>query len=200
MDRLSGNRDSRKQDLSGGRQSGGLASTVVKDSLGDELSDAVFAAEERVRIADCQRRTRDRLDELADRSRSTLMIRSAPVARNRVWGSAPWDAAVASGAVAHMSHEERNDYARLFSFIRLFHDLNLRQQELWATIGAYRRERPLTETSRERFVEAVSQLRSLTGTMNQAAEQFVAAARPLGIRLSPQTAAELRQPLQCPVP
>ena len=173
---------------------------IVKDSLDDELADALFAAQERVKIADCQRRTLDRLDELADRSRGTLMIRSAPVARNRVWGSAAWDAAVASGAVAHMSHDERNAYARLFSFIRLFRDLNLRQQELWATITAYRRERPLTETSRERFIEAVSQLRSLTGTMNQAADQFVAAASPLGITLSPHAAAELREPLQCPLP
>lgn len=173
---------------------------IVKDSLDDELSDALFAAEERVKIADCQRRTLDRLDQLADQSRGTLVIRSTPVARNRVWGSAAWDAAVASGAVAHMSHDERNAYARLFSFIRLFRDLNLRQQELWATIGAYRRERPLTETSRERFVEAVSQLRSLTGTMNQAAEQFAAAAKPLGITLSPEATAELRQPLQCPLP
>src|SRR3954454_22098260 len=174
--------------------------SIVEDSLNDELADSVFAAQERIKIADCQRQTLDALDDLADKSRGTLVIRNTPVSRNRVWGSASWDAAVASGAIAHMPHDTRNAYSVLFSFVRLFRDLNIRQQELWATIGAYRRPRPLTETSRERFVEAVAQLRSLTGTMNLAAQQFVDAAKPLHIALDPKDAAALRQPLQCPMP
>jgi hypothetical protein len=173
---------------------------IVQDSLNDELADALFAAEERVKIADCQRRTLDRLDQLADESHGTLVLRSAPVTRNRVWGSAAWDAAVASGTIAHMVHDDRNRYANLFSYVRLFRDMNLRQEELWATISAYRRPRPLTETSRERFVEAVSQLRALTGTMNAGARQFVQAAKPLHIQLTPDAIAALRQPLQCPMP
>ena len=173
---------------------------IVRDSLDDELSFALFAAEERVQIADCQRRTLDRLDEIADTSRGTLVVRNAPVTRNRVWGSAAWDAAVASGAIAHMAHDERNTYAVLFSFVRMFRELNLRQEELWATVSAYRHPRPLTETSRERFIEAVSQLRSLTGTMNLAARQFVEQAKPLQIQLSPEESRQLRQPLQCPMP
>ena len=173
---------------------------IVQDSLDDELSGTLFAAMERVKIADCQRRTLDRLDQLADESRGTLVIRHAPVTRNRVWGSAAWDAAVASGAIAHMDHDQRNAYANLFSFVRLFRELNLRQEELWATISAYRRPRPLTETSRERFIEAVAQLRALTGTMNHGAQQFVDAAKPLNIQLTPDGAAELRKPLQCPMP
>jgi hypothetical protein len=173
---------------------------VVQDSLNDELSDTLFAAMERVKIADCQRRTLDRLDQIADESRGTLVLRSEPVTRNRVWGTAAWDAAVASGAIAHMAHDDRNTYASLFSAVRLFRDMNLRQEELWATISAYRRPRPLTETSRERFVEAVAQLRALTGTMNRGAQQFVDAAKPLHIQLTPEAAAELRKPLQCPMP
>jgi len=173
---------------------------IVQDSLDDELSDALFSAMERVKIADCQRRTLDRLDQLADESRGTLVLRNTPVTRNRVWGSAAWDAAVASGAIAHMSHDVRNTYANLFSFVRVFREMNLRQEELWATISAYRRPRPLTETSRERFVEAVSQLRALTGTMNHGAQQFVEAAKPLHIQLTAEDAAELRKPLQCPMP
>lgn len=173
---------------------------IVQDSLDDELSDALFGAMERVKIADCQRHTLDRLDDLADESRGTLVIRNDPVTRNRVWGSAAWDAAVASGAIAHMDHDERNTYAALFSFVRLFHELNIRQEELWARIAAYRRPRALTDDSRDRFVETVSQLRALTGTMNHAAQQFVGAAKPLNIRLSPEDAATLRRPLQCPMP
>jgi hypothetical protein len=173
---------------------------IVKDSLDDELSDAVFAARERVKIANCQRRTLDRLDELADQSRGTLLHRASPVSRNRVWGSAAWEAAVASGAVAHMSHDERNRYAMLFSFVQMFRELNLRQQELWARIEAYRRPRAMTPEARDRFVETVSELRSLTSTMNLAARQFLAQAEPLGIRLSREDAATLDAPLQCPMP
>ncbi|HEY6048900.1 MAG TPA: hypothetical protein VIV07_07640 [Sphingomicrobium sp.] len=173
---------------------------IVEDSLDDELSDSLFAAQERIKITDCQRKTLDALDDLADKSRGTLVIRNTPVSRNRVWGSAAWDAAVASGAIAHMPHDTRNAYSELFSFVRLFRELNLRQQELWASINAYRRPRPFTETSRDRFVETVAQLRSLTSTMNLGAQQFVAAAKPLHIQLAPGDAAELRQPLPCPMP
>jgi hypothetical protein len=173
---------------------------IVRDSLDDELSADLFAAEERVKIAECQRRTLDRLDELGATSRGTLVIRNAPVTRNRVWGSASWDAASASGAIAHMEHDERNTYAVLFSFVRLFRDLNFRQEELWATIDAFRRPRPLTDTARERFVETVSQLRALTGTMNLGARQFAEQAKALHIQLSPEDARQLQQPLQCPMP
>jgi hypothetical protein len=173
---------------------------VVEDSVDDELADALFSAMERVKITDCQRRTLDRLDQLADESRGTLVIRNAPLRRVRLWGSAAWDAAVASGTIAHMDHDKRNTYAALFSFLHLFRDLNMRQEELWAKIDAYRRPRVLTDESRNRFVEGISQLRALTGTMNLAAQQFIERARPLQLELSPEDAAELRKPLQCPLP
>jgi hypothetical protein len=174
--------------------------SIVEDSLNDELAGSLFAAEERIKIADCQQRTLDALDNLADKSHGTLLIRNKPVSRNRVWASAAWDAAVASGAIAHMPHDTRNNYSVLFSFVHLFQNLNLRQQELWASVNAYRRERTFSETSHDRFVETVAQLRSLTGTMNAAAQQFVEHAKPLNIQMDPNDAATLREPLQCPMP
>jgi hypothetical protein len=173
---------------------------IVEDSLNDELSDSLFAAEERIKITECQRQTLDALDDLADKSHGTLVIQNTPVSRNRVWGSAAWEAAVASGSIAHMPHNTRNTYAQLFSFVRVFRDMNLRQQELWATINAYRRQRPFTDTSRDRFVETVSQLRSLTHSMNLGAQQFVEAAKPLNIQLDPRDAETLRAPRDCPMP
>jgi hypothetical protein len=174
--------------------------SVVQDSVDDELADALFSALERIKIADCQKRTLDRLDQIADESRGTLVIRNAPVRRMRLWGSAAWEAAVASGAIAHMQHDTRNTYANLFSFLRLFRDLNLRQEELWARIDAYQHPRELTNESRNRFVEGISQLRALTGTMNLAAQQFIKQAKPLHLQLSPENASELRRPMQCPLP
>src|SRR3954451_6052691 len=70
---------------------------IVTDSLDDELSDTVFAARERIKIADCQRQFLDRLDEVAETSRGSLVVRASPVTRNRLWDSAAWEAAVASG-------------------------------------------------------------------------------------------------------
>jgi hypothetical protein len=173
---------------------------IVEDSLDDELAGSLFAAQERIKIAQCQQQTLDALDDLADKSKGTLLLRNKPVSRNRVWASAAWDAAVASGAIAHMPHDTRNDYSELFSFVHLFQALNLRQQELWASVNAYRRPRPFTDTSRDRFVETVAQLRALTGTMNLAAQQFVDRAKPLNIKLDPNDAATLREPLTCPMP
>jgi hypothetical protein len=173
---------------------------VVQDSVNDELADALFSAMERVKIADCQKRTLDRLDQIANDSHGTLVIRNAPVRRIRLWGSAAWDAAIASGAIAHMDHDKRNTYANLFSFLHLFRDLNIRQEELWARIDAYQHPRPLTDESRDRFVETISQLRALTGTMNLAAQQFIEQAKPLQLQLSRDNAADLRKPLQCPLP
>jgi len=174
--------------------------SIVEDSLNDELAGSLFAAQERIKITQCQRQTLDALDDLADKSHGTLVLRNKPVSRNRVWASAAWDAAVASGAIAHMPHDTRNTYSELFSFVHLFQALNLRQQELWASIDAYRRPRAFTDTSRDRFVENVAQLRALTGTMNLAAQQFVDIAKPLNIPLDPNDAATLREPLQCPMP
>ena len=174
--------------------------SIVEDSVDDELADALFSAMERVKIADCQKRTLDRLDQLADESHGTLVIRNPPLRRMRLWGSAAWDAAVASGAIAHMRHDKRNTYANLFSFLHLFRDLNLRQEELWARIDTYQHPRALTDESRDRFAESISQLRALTGTMNIAAQQFVEQAKPLHLQLNPENAAELRKPLQCPMP
>ena len=173
---------------------------IVQDSLDDELSDSLFNALERVKITECQRRTLDRLDQIADESNGTLVLRNEPVTRNRVWGTSAWDAAVASGAIAHMDHDTRNIYAELFSFVRLFRDFNIRQEELWARIDAYRRPRALTADSRDRFVETVSELRALTSTMNRGAQQFVQTAEPLNLQLSAKNSAILRQPLQCPMP
>ena len=173
---------------------------IVQDSLDDELSEAVFAARERIQIADCQRRTLDRLDQIADESRGTLGLRHTPVSRNRIWPSAAWEAAVASGAVAHMAHDDRNAYANLFSFMPLFRELNIRQQEQWARINAYRNPRAYGDEGRARFIEAIAELRSLTGTMNLAAAQFLEAAKPLKIELSEKDAATLAAPLQCEMP
>lgn len=169
---------------------------VVQDSLDDELADSLFASLERIKFADCQMRALDTLDAIAHQPGSGP-VGDLPTSPMRLWGSAAWEAAVASGIVEEMEHDERHAYAVLFSVVRTMKDWNTRERELWAIVRTYGRRPPATDDSRHRLAEAVSQLRSLNGVMTLAARQFVATAKPLKLKLAPADVAELREPLRC---
>lgn len=170
---------------------------VVQESLNDELADSLFAALERIRFADCQKQALDRLDAMAHQPGGAT-VSELPASPVRLWGSAAWDAAVASGIVEEMGHDQRHAYAVLFSLVRTMKEWNSRERELWAIAGAYARTPPASPEARHRLGEAVSQLRSLNGIMTLAARQFIDTARPLGLELSAVDSAELRAPLRCP--
>ena len=169
---------------------------VVQESLNDELADSQYAALERIKHADCQAQTVERLDTFAHGAGGEA-IGEIPAAPVRLWGSAAWDAAVASGIVEEMEHDERRAYAQLFSVVRTMKEWNTRERELWAVVRAYSRTPPSTAEARHRLAEAVSQLRSLTSLMALAAKQFVDVARPLKLQLPPADLAELREPVRC---
>lgn len=169
---------------------------VVQESLNDELADSQYAALERIKHADCQAQIVERLDSLAH-GPGGGPIGDIPAAPVRLWGSAAWDAAIASGIVEEMEHDERHAYAVLFSVVRTMKEWNNRERELWAIVRSYARTPPANPEARHRFAEAVSQLRSLTSIMALAARQFVDTARPLKLELSPADAAELREPVRC---
>jgi len=170
---------------------------VVQDSLNDELDDSLFAALERIKLADCSTRTLDRIEAFAHGSGGEAGMGDIPAMPMRLWGSAAWDAAVASGIVEEMEHDERRAYALLFSFVRTMKEWNTRERELWAVIRAYGRSAPATADARHRLAEAASQLRSLDSEMNAAARQFVETSKPLGLKLPAADAAELREPVTC---
>ncbi len=171
---------------------------VVQESLDEELADSLFAARERLKLADCQQTILDRLDSAAHSSGGAAQLGEVPATPVRLWGSAAWDAAVASGIVEEMEHDERHDYATLFSIVRTLHEWNTRERELWAIVRAYGRTPPATADARHRLAEAVSQLRSLTGTATLASRQFVEIAGQLDLKLAPADLAELREPVRCP--
>jgi hypothetical protein len=170
---------------------------VVQQSLDEELDDSLFASLERIKYVDCQMRALGRLEAMA-RESGGQPVGGVPASPIRLWGSAAWEAAVASGIIEEMPHDERQAYAQLFSVVRTMKDWNTRERELWAIIRAYERRAPATDDSRYRFAEAVSQLRSLNGVMTLAARQFVDTAKPLNLRLLPADVAELREPVNCP--
>lgn len=169
---------------------------VVQESLNDELADSLFASLERIKYADCQAQVVERLDSLAH-GPGGEPVGDLPAAPVRLWGSAAWDAAVASGIVEEMEHDERHAYAVLFSIVRTMKDWNTRERELWAIVRSYARTPPASPEARHRLAEAVSQLRSLTSVMALASRQFVDTAKPLKLELSPADSAELREPVRC---
>ena len=171
---------------------------VVQESLNDELADSLFASLERIRHAPCEERALARLDAVAHQSGSGV-IGELPTPPVRLWGSAAWDAAVASGIVEEMPHDERHAYSVLFNLVRTMKEWNGRERELWAVVRAYGRTAPATPDARHRLAEAVSQLRSLTGTMTEASRQFVGTARHLNLQLTTADLAELREPVSCAV-
>jgi hypothetical protein len=171
---------------------------VVEDSLNDELSDSLFASLETIRAADCNARVLDRVDGIVHGT-GDLAVGDIPGSPVRLWGSAAWDAAVASGIVEEMEHDQRHAYAQLFSVVRALREWNTREREQWAIVKAYRQSRPATADARHRLAEAVSQLRSLNGIMTVASKQFVEIAKPLELKLTAADSAELREPARCPV-
>ena len=170
---------------------------AVQDSLNDELDDSLFAAMERLKLADCQQRILSHVDRVAHETGPDIAVGDIPATPVRLWGSAAWDAAVASGIVEEMSHDNRHAYALLFSFVRALRDWNTRERELWAVIRAYQRPRPATPDARHRLAEAVSQLRSLDGLITLASRQFIETSKPLGLHLAAADRAELREPVRC---
>jgi hypothetical protein len=170
---------------------------VVTDSLNDELSDALYSALERIKLDPCQQQSLARLDELADDDAPVLDAKAVPSPPLRLWSAAAWEAAVASGTIEDMPHDERNAYARLFSFVRSLGAWNERERQLWALVDTYDRPRPTTPDSRRRFAETVAQLRALNQQITLASKQFVDAARPLHLRLPSDEAAKIEAPTRC---
>lgn len=170
---------------------------VVTDSLDDELSDALFSALERIKFDPCHKQSLARLEELSDRDEPTLSASDAASPPLRLWSSSAWEAAVASGTIEDMPHDERNAYARLFSFVRSLSAWNERERQLWALVDAYDRPRPTTPDSRRRFADTVAQLRALNEQITAASRQFVDAARPLHLRVTNEEQAQLQAATRC---
>jgi len=100
----------------------------VQEARGDlrsELETDVAAAQERIQFAPCVARRMDQIDELIDnppRHRWKLLPGHILVPI-RVWSSAEWDSALATGAVAHMRGDERARYSQIYSLLAGLHPL-----------------------------------------------------------------------------
>ena len=171
----------------------------ARGALDAQLAESQFAVLERIANSECETRRLDRLDDLiANGSLPELDL--SDFGTLRLWGTSSWDAAAASGAVAHMDPELRNRYAYLFSFTDVLGAMNRQEFDAVADLRTLERHRELTETSRDRLTRDLSRLRSYNRAMALGAGQWLETAKPLRLQL-PQDAREaLAKPLPCKLP
>ena len=154
----------------------------ARASLDAQLLESQFAALERVADSKCDIRKLDRLDSLIAGKKVPEMDLSG-LTSLRLWSTSSWDAASASGAVAHMDPEVRNLYADLFSMAAVLGTMNRQEFETGADLRTMERHPEPTETSRDRLSRELSRLRSYNRMMALGAGQWIANAKPLRLQL-----------------
>ena len=164
----------------------------ARASLDAQLADSQASALERIADRECDVRNLDRLDALIAGDKVPEMDLSGLVSL-RLWGTSSWDAATASGAVAHMPPEVRNRYAELFSFTAVIGGLNRQEFESAADLGTMERHRELTETSRDRLSRELSRLRSYNRMLALGAGQWIEHAKPLHLQLTEAARKDLEE-------
>lgn len=163
----------------------------AKESLTAQLQVSYFNSRERIAFQGCTERQLDRLDELLERPAipDKLNRVNIPV---RLWGTSAWDAAVSSGAAAHMTPEDRNGYATLFAFTDRMGELNAKEFDITTSLDTIYRHPKLSESTRDRLIQNVSQLRSYQRLLALGSRQWLNSARELGMNDKVLTAEDRR--------
>jgi hypothetical protein len=171
----------------------------ARKSLDAQLVDAKFANLERLRKKECIARQLDRLDELISASNQPkiVQLQLSPI---RVWATSTWDSAIASGAVAHMSPDERNHYAGLFTFTAEEGELNRKEYDLVGEVHLLDRPRTLSEGERDHLIEDIARLRQLNHILALAARQWLDDAKPLQLLVPADDLNYLRHLPPCAMP
>jgi len=173
----------------------------AKRNMDGELSEGLLSAKERIQVSKCIDRALDRLDAMIDGAGAQpVVMNNSPPARIRLWGSATWEAATASQAVAHMNADDRSQYAQLFEFLRNLDDWNQQEFAFGSSLRTLERPRVLTDVSRDRLSATIAHLRSLNSLMTLASEQYIDAAAGRHLQIDPADLAEISKPQACPMP
>jgi hypothetical protein len=168
-------------------------------SLDGYLDHVKFAAVQRIQMRDCIARKLDRLDDLISASKRPKIVR-VDLAPIRLWPTSGWQAATASGAVAHMSLEQRGRYAVLYDFTAGLGERNRKESDAIGELQLLNRPRTLSEGMRDRLIEDIAQLRQSNRLMALGAQQWLELAQPLRLQVTPEDARVLRESNRCIMP
>lgn len=168
-------------------------------SMDEQLLDSKYAALERIRFAKCIKSQLNRLDVLIELDELPLLpsLRGAPF---RAWPTSTWDAATASGAVAHLDPKIRNIYAQAFYFTSLVGPLNQSEFSDRAELATMRNHRRLDPVSRDRLARAISSARANNFMLEMGSRQWLEMVKPLNLELTAEDRKQLESPQVCPMP
>lgn len=162
--------------------------------LQSELESDLAAAQERVQFAPCVARRMDQIDELIDNppAHRWKLLPGHIVVPIRVWSSAEWDSALATGAVAHMGSNDRARYAQIYSLLSgLRPVLN---EEFTSVTELYLLERggPLSEASQDRLRADVARIRGYNAVISLASSELSRQMQAAGIALTARDKQQLK--------
>lgn len=174
----------------------------ARQSLDRQAAEQLFLASESVALEGCEMRQLDRLAQIVDRTGPTPPMRRGVTLRVHAWNTSPWQAATASGAVAHMSRAMRQDYARHFAMTETMGALNQQEFTLASDLGTLGPPETLSDTARDRLASDIARLRGLDRLIGTASRQTVGHLQGMGIHMGAQDATTLKreQAAPCPMP
>jgi hypothetical protein len=171
----------------------------ARTSLDAQLVHSAYAARIRLKEQECTTRKLDRLDDLISASDLPKIVKVS-LAGVYLWGTSSWESATASGAVAHMSREQRGRYATVFAFTNAMGDWNRMEFDLVGEVRVLDRPHRLSQGMRDKLILDIARLRQFHRLMTIGAEQWLDEAKPLHLQLEPDMVAELQKPDPCIMP
>ncbi|MDP9162060.1 MAG: hypothetical protein M3O09_17775 [Acidobacteriota bacterium] len=171
----------------------------AKEDLRSELNYDLFCAQERVRGKDCVDRKLARVSDLIDHPppSTSKLRRVCPI---RTWSSSTWDSAIASGAISHMSSDERARYAKIYSMVRSLHAANLDEFTTGTELGMLERGGPISDVTLDRLRAAVAKLRDFNSLIAVGAAQLCDWIHAAGIDLRADFSLKLKSSEECTMP
>lgn len=166
----------------------------ARRDLRSELEADLGAAQERIQFAPCVARRMDQIDELIANppAHRWKLLPGHPVVPLRVWSSAEWDSALATGAVAHMHSEDRAHFAQIYSLVSGLRPLLNEEFATVTELYLVEHGRSLGEVSQDRLRADVARIRGYNGIIAVASSELSRQLRAAGITLTAEDERQLK--------
>ncbi|GAA4721302.1 hypothetical protein H9L13_09845 [Sphingomonas lutea] len=164
----------------------------ARASLDSQLLESKYASTERIALHACTAHQLDFLDEVIAGTRATNDL-DINMGALRLWSTSAWDSATASGAVAHMPANVRNDYANLFAFTEAIRGMNQREFDIINELKTLEKHPQLTDVSRDRLARAVASARGSNDILRLGGTQWLANAKSLDLQFAPEDRTAVRE-------
>jgi hypothetical protein len=175
--------------------------TQARGDLRAELESDLAAAQERIEFAPCVARRMDQMDELIDHPPAYRwqLLPGHILVPIRVWSSAQWESALATGAVAHMRSGERAQYTQIYSLVTGLRPILSSEFESVTELYLLEHGGPLSEASQDRLRADVARIRGFNMIIVVASAELSRQVHAAGINLSAEDRRQLKNEV-CAMP